>query len=143
MILFSNRIYICCTFVLALKKTSIILFAFFYLILSSGFALNIHYCGGKLKNVTFFQDEEKGCCGTKKKSMGCCKNHAFVHHVKEKPSPVNIVKAPDFTYQLLSIVSSTVIFNLPDNNSFFKQFYFLPPVLYDNAIYLKNRVLII
>lgn len=48
--------------------------SFVYLVLSTGFTINAHYCGGNLQSVSFFQ-VAKDCnkCGTKK-MKGCCKD---------------------------------------------------------------------
>lgn len=54
--------------------------AMFYLMVNSGLAFNIHYCGGKLANVStalseaFCSDEVKTCCSEKKVNNGCCSN---------------------------------------------------------------------
>jgi len=57
-----------------LKKLALILFSVFYLASSSGLALNLHYCGGKLKSIGINQYKEEACCGKKMKSKGCCDN---------------------------------------------------------------------
>ncbi len=127
-----------------MKKSSIILLAVFYLFVSSGLAMNFHFCGGKLKNISFLQDNEKGCCGSKKKSMGCCKNHSLVYKIKDKHSPVTSLKTPQINSKLLFIIpfQFTFIFETKIEETI-SSFHFKPPVLYDNPIYLNNKVLII
>lgn len=127
-----------------MKKSSIIFLCVFYLFVSSGLALNVHFCGGKLKNISFFQDEEKGCCGSKKKSMGCCKNHSLVCKIKDKHNPVSSLKAPQISSKLLFIIPFQFTFNIETKNvENVSSFHFKPPVFYDNPIYLKHRVFII
>lgn len=56
------------------KKVLIVLLAFVYLGVSSGIAMNVHYCMGKIASVELFQQSDKcGNCGMKK-SDGCCKD---------------------------------------------------------------------
>jgi len=55
------------------------LFLFFLLtaftLSSTGAKVNIHFCGGKIKAITFFGGfKNKTCCGTKKMKKGCCKD---------------------------------------------------------------------
>ncbi len=127
-----------------MKKSSIIFLCVFYLFVSSGLAMNFHFCGGKLKNISFFQDNEKGCCGTKKKSMGCCKNHSLVYKIKDKHNPVTIIKTPQISFQLIFVTSHQLTFNTETKDKeTISSSHFKPPVFYDNPIYLKHRVFII
>jgi hypothetical protein len=129
-----------------MKKFTIILFAFFYLTVTSGIAVNIHYCGGKIKTVSLFAkgDTEKGCCGSKKKSKGCCKDKKSFHKVKDNHKSSNCVVLKHIGFNLYQAPAPMHI-----NYSYVKdveQFvlnYHAPPVIYDNPLYLKNRVLLI
>ena len=128
-----------------MKKSLIILFASFYLILVSGLNVSLHYCGGKLKNISLFSNgNEDGCCGTKKKSKGCCNektafikvkdNHFGGDNIKVLNSPIKSIPAAVFS-QLFEIPNTKISYTALN--------YHAPPVLYDNPIYLKHRVLII
>ncbi len=128
-----------------MKKSLIILFASFYLILASGLNVSLHYCGGKLKDISLFSNgNEDGCCGTKKKSKGCCNekstfikvkdNHFSGNNLKVLKSPIKAIPAPVFN-QLFIIQNAEISYTALN--------YHAPPVLYDNPIYLKHRVLII
>ena len=129
-----------------MKKYIFILFAMFYLIVTSGMALNIHYCGGKIKSISFFhKDNEKGCCGTKKKSKGCCKDKKSFIKLKDtyKAGDSVVLKQNNFDsfnaiipIQLLYKNAFVVVENYTLN-------YHAPPVIYDNPLYLKNRILLI
>jgi hypothetical protein len=60
-----------------LKKLAISLIALFYLAVSSGLAMNIHYCMGKISSVTFehVADHSDGSCnkcGMSKTENHCC-----------------------------------------------------------------------
>jgi hypothetical protein len=134
------------TLLIIMKRITIILFAFFYLTVTSGIAVNIHYCGGKIKTVSIFAkgDTEKGCCGSKKKSKGCCKDKKSFHKVKDNHKSSNCVVLKHNNFNLYQAPVPVQI-----NYSFVKdveQFvlnYHAPPVIYDNPLYLKNRVLLI
>lgn len=128
-----------------MKKSLIILFASFYLMLASGLSISLHYCGGKLKDISLFSNgNEDGCCGTKKKSKGCCNektafikvkdNHFGGNNLKVLNSPVKSIPAAVF-HQLFEIPNTEIPYTALNYHS--------PPVLYDNPIYLKHRVLII
>lgn len=128
-----------------MKKSLIILFASVYLVLASGLSISLHYCGGKLKEISLFSSgNEDGCCGTKKKSKGCCNeksafikvkdNHFGGNNVKVFNSPIKSIPAPVFN-QLFQVQNADIPYTALNYHS--------PPVLYDNPIYLKHRVLII
>lgn len=128
-----------------MKKWLVILLAAFYLILVSGLNVSLHYCGGKLKTISLFNNgNENGCCGTKEKSKGCCNersafvkvkdNHFGNDHVKILNSPVKSL--PAMVFQQRFLVPDAEISDIVLN-------YYAPPVLYGNPRYLKYRVLII
>ncbi|MFN3756243.1 MAG: HYC_CC_PP family protein [Flavobacterium sp.] len=55
-----------------LRKSISLLLAFFLLVSSSGWSLNIHYCGGEIASVTAFEKEESNCCGHHSEKEICC-----------------------------------------------------------------------
>ena len=67
-----------------IKKAISVLLAFVFLLSSTGFSINKHFCGGKLKstNVLLIQNHNS-CCGTKKMPEGCCKNQTEVLKIKD------------------------------------------------------------
>jgi hypothetical protein len=80
-----------------MKKFLLFLLAFNYLMISSGVALNTHYCMGEVASVDLFDhgSDECGKCGMKNnKSNGCCKDEvSFVkiedsHNFATTTSPV-------------------------------------------------------
>ena len=57
-----------------MKKILIAILALVYLTVSSGFAMTIHYCMGKVSSVDLMHNTDKcGKCGMKT-SGGCCKD---------------------------------------------------------------------
>lgn len=63
-----------------MKKILVAILAFLYLGVSSGVAMEIHYCMGKKAGVEFYgkDDDKCGKCGMKEKKSGCCNDeHKF------------------------------------------------------------------
>jgi len=63
-----------------MKKVIITILAFIYLGVSSGIAMEIHYCMGKKAGVEFYSNDNDKCgkCGMKEKKGGCCNDeHKF------------------------------------------------------------------
>jgi hypothetical protein len=62
----------------AMARIFIILFAGFYLLISTGINVSAHWCGKKIRLVSIASSHEKKCpCGTKMRP-GCCKDvHAY------------------------------------------------------------------
>ncbi|MDB5199043.1 MAG: hypothetical protein JWO92_1006 [Chitinophagaceae bacterium] len=59
-----------------MKKLLVAILAIVYLAVSSGVAMNIHYCMGKLASVDLMHNNDKcGKCGMKTSTKGgCCKD---------------------------------------------------------------------
>jgi hypothetical protein len=128
-----------------MKKIVVIFLSVFYLIIVSGVTFNLHYCGGKFKHVALFNNgDTDGCCGSKKKSKGCCKDKTTVIKVADSHQSTKLAQVSNPTIHFIAILSSQLLFNLSDcskdNNT---PNHFVPPVLYDKPLYLKHRVLLI
>lgn len=119
----------------------------FYLTLASGITVSLHYCGGKIKSVSFFDigGEEDGCCGNKMKSKDCCDEKSTFIKVKDNHHSNNNVSITYNHFKTLNAVLPTNIFEFPKESvlAYFTLNYHAPPVLYDNPLYLKHRVLLI
>lgn len=73
---FGKRFYLCAV----VKKFIVAILAFLYLGVSSGIAMEIHYCMGKKAGVDFFGSGSDKCgkCGMTEKKNGCCNDeHKF------------------------------------------------------------------
>lgn len=124
-----------------MKKSGIIFLSILYFVVASGFTMNLHYCAGKLKGISFFQTKEDGCCGNKKKSKGCCKEKTLVYKVKDNHKAVDKTILPNTSvkqfvanYVILDFTCnnpSIELFALPDCNA--------PPFLDPKPVYLLNR----
>lgn len=63
-----------------MKKFIVAILAFLYLGVSSGIAMEIHYCMGKKAGVEFYGSDNEKCgkCGMTEKKSGCCNDeHKF------------------------------------------------------------------
>lgn len=106
--------------------------------------MNFHYCGGRLKHVTFMHvGNEDGCCGSKEKSAGCCKDKTTYIKVKDDHNSNGVIKIAFNPTKIINAIQTDlyICFNLdyiPIKNNFHD-----PPVTYDNPLYLKHKVLII
>jgi len=127
-----------------MKKALIILLASFYLIIASGVTFSLHYCGGKLKTISLFSNHQEGCCGSKKKSKGCCKDKTTIVKVNDSHQLSHIIKVNNANIVSIALISVPFLYFIekdidssliPNHNS--------PPVLYDNPLYLKNKVFLI
>ncbi|MEO5890756.1 MAG: hypothetical protein ABIQ31_10910 [Ferruginibacter sp.] len=64
-----------------MKKIVVAIFAMLYMGVSSGIAMEIHYCMGKKAGIDFYGDQKDKCgkCGMKGKKGGCCNDeHKFI-----------------------------------------------------------------
>ncbi len=90
-----------------MKKIIITIVAFFYLAVSSGFTVHMHYCMGKLADWSLGHNKTKVCskCGMKKseeKDNGCCKDdHKFIKNITDQ-------KTGEAGFQLLKLISVAI-----------------------------------
>ena len=104
----------------------------------------MHYCGDKLKTISLFTNQEEGCCGSKKKSKGCCKDKITLVKVEDSHQQSHIAKVNSVNIISVATLSVQLLFNLDGNSdASINLNYHAPPVLYDNPIYLKNQVFLI
>lgn len=66
-----------------MRRFSILSFALFYLLVSSGLALNIHYCGGEMVDLKIFTEIEHECCAGETQchqetTKSCCDDETIV-----------------------------------------------------------------
>jgi hypothetical protein len=92
---------------MAVRKFIVTILAFLYLGVSSGVAMEIHYCMGKKAGVEFYGSDNDKCgkCGMKEKKGGCCNDeHKFY---KLNDSHKNVSTYLSFE-KPVAIVSDTV-----------------------------------
>jgi|SRR3954470_6538020 len=120
-----------------MKKVVAFIVAFLYLGLTTGLAVNIHYCMGEISQVQFETYNDNDLCKTK---MPCCgHDYHFVkvsdeHQQTSTDLNLNTPVADSHSFILASdeISSSIVQHNTAKANS--------PPLLNDPGIYIQNCV---
>ena len=68
----------------ALHKFNLIFFATFYLLLSFGFGIKIHYCHGNLSSVSYVTSLSNCECGDESNIMSCCTDVERLFQIDEK-----------------------------------------------------------
>ncbi len=65
-----------------MKRAFIAILSLFYLLVTSGFVINIHYCMGEIAAIGVGADKTDVCggCGMEEKDYGCC--HTDEQHYK-------------------------------------------------------------
>jgi len=130
-------LYICVN----MKRAGILFFSIFYFVVASGFSLSLHYCAGKLKSVSLFQDPDGGCCGGRKKSMDCCKDKALVYKASDKHQAAAKTLIPAVSVQSLITAPETVDAHLyrimPDAG--LRPYSNAPPFPGPEPVYLLHR----
>lgn len=129
-----------------MKKSFLILFSLFYLTVASGITINLHYCNGKLRQISLFNSPKgKGCCGKKMESKKCCSDKAAFVKVNDNHNSSKSINLSYNHFKIVDVallapkVSLYVSENILNNTLN----YHAPPALYDNPLYLKHRVLLI
>lgn len=127
-----------------MKKISVAILAIIYLGISSGIAMNVRYCMGKISSVDVMHSNDKcGKCGMKMGSSGCCKDefkiiklsdaHKLINNDLTMSAPIAIVDNSKSIFDI-NIFSSELISDF-NNHS--------PPVSQDislNILYSVFRI---
>ena len=122
-----------------MKKTVSLILAFMYLGLTSGLAVNIHYCMGKIADVRL-EDFNQDVCNGSKKKMPCCEHEFQLVKVND----AHQLAATDFSTDAPVVelhhsfhILAQVIFQTNSTNSVLAN---SPPLLTPPGIYLQNCV---
>lgn len=115
-----------------------------YLVSVSGIALNLHYCGGKIKSISFTHTDESGCCKGKMKKAGCCKEATAYAKVKDSQASSSHLQLPaGQCLQLLASMPATGIYYQKALTGIFYARAVDPPDEASEPRYLRNRILLI
>ncbi len=89
-----------------MKKIIIGIVALIYIVVSSGIAMDIHYCMGKKAGVDFYSNGSDICgkCGMEEDKTGCCHDeHQFV---KLSDSHQNVYNTISFASYNVDVINS-------------------------------------
>ena len=81
-----------------MKKGAVLILAVLYITLTSGIVVNVHYCMGRLTDVTYGHDagEKCGRCGMEQKN-GCCDTESKLIKADTDHLYAKSVTVPSFT----------------------------------------------
>ena len=124
------------------KKFFLTILTFLYLLLSTGFTLEVHYCMGAIASIDISSNDESICakCGMKEKNTGCCRDEIkFYKFDKGFKSSKNIA------YHQTLVSAPVTTFNVQDYSRSLKSLEAkvtssIEPVIGGPPIYLRNRV---
>ena len=94
-----------------MKKVFVGILAMMYMTVSSGIAMEIHYCMGKKAGVDFYGSANDKCgrCGMKEKKSGCCHDeHKFY---KLSDSHKNVSNNINFTANEIAVLTEYPVYN--------------------------------
>lgn len=118
----------------------------FYILIISGVTVNLHFCCGNLKTISFSStSNESSCCKSKKTTKGCCHDTTILIKVKEKYFGGDTIKIRLAQFDGIDLVSSQhyfYVFKILKSDEIVVD-YHSPPPNYKTPIYLKNNVFII
>ncbi len=102
-----------------MKKVYIGILAVLYLAVSSGVALELHYCMGDKAGMEFYGSSTDTCgkCGMTEKDTGCC--HDEFKFYKLSDSHKTVSNDIDFTAPFVAVINYHFIYNwqTPDNTA--------------------------
>jgi hypothetical protein len=125
------------------KKSITFILAFFYLAISSGVVINLHYCMNKVDSVQYYGEGTDVCgkCGMHTNDAnGCCHDEIKVVKLSDDHQPSSVACAltglsPEFTIPSAFIIAS---FENPGTEEYFVNH--SPPLISLQDTYLRNGV---
>lgn len=100
-----------------MKKILLGILTMMYMTVSSGFAMQVHYCMGKKAGVDLYGTASDKCgrCGMKEKKAGCC--HDELKFYKLSDSHKNVTNNISFAGTEVAIINEYPVFdwNLPSD----------------------------
>lgn len=119
-----------------------ILFIPIYLAIALKWNVQIHYCGGHVKSLSFFGSKVKSCCGdTEKMPSGCCHDQSFYFDSDNHDFDETVISFLDIDSDDLYVASAPLPLFTPFNVSTFASISFQyedPPPTYKVPLYVKN-----
>jgi len=115
------------------KKGLSVLLAFFLLVSSGGWSLNIHYCGGEIASISAFEKNSNACCDhpleqdtccasdIEEEEDGCCSDDIL--QVELEDVVVEYLKNITF-FQAILPDYSTIYFGVESTNTSIEQLHF-------------------
>ena len=109
----------CCRFAIEMKKIYIGILALVYMAVSSGIALELHYCMGDKAGVELYGSSSATCgkCGMTEKNTGCCHDEFKFYKISDSHKIVS--NDIEFATTSAAIVRDYNIYNwqMPGNTA--------------------------
>lgn len=121
-----------------MKKALSIIISLIYLMLSTGAAVNLHYCGGKLANININNHSEGCCCGNKEMSKSCCNDKEFNLSLDVDQQVAQLIQIPtnDVVFSILTSLTLSQYQEYTTNEKIFIEHNIPPPK--SDPIWLLN-----
>lgn len=113
-----------------MKRIVTILFLVFYLMISFGLTIHLHYCGGQLESVLFFGNIKTCCCGVEKMNNSCCENQTIHYQLSEEQrlgQDIRIQSNPSIDLFVQALFSEFALSYKSEKNNSIIQFDLPPP----------------
>ena len=102
-----------------MKKIYIGILAFVYMAVSSGVALELHYCMGDKAGIDLYGSSSDTCgkCGMSEKDTGCCHDEFKFYKISDSHKTVS--NDIDLTASSIAIINDYPFYNwlMPDNTA--------------------------
>lgn len=124
-----------------MKKLLHISFAIFYLVLTTGFTLTVHYCGGEISDVSVARSAEvEDPCGSMCETS-CCKDESIIVKLTDYHAPAQsqIIKISDYASEDYSNIFAAQL--LSERENFYPLVFIVnsnpPPIYISNCSFLN------
>ncbi len=126
-----------------MKKIIAKILMILYVIPLIGISITVHYCGGEISSISWFQTQDDKCdCGSEKMKGDCCQDKSFTFIANFEQIKSNKISDEVF---------NVVFFELPKVEQIFKHFdvsrlsqrklyWQHPPNLYTDPLFILNSV---
>jgi hypothetical protein len=114
-----------------MKKLAAILFSIFYLTVTIGVAINVHYCHGEVESVEVFAGESSCCCGDTSENLCCHVDSQLIKFENDQASTSNFkltIEEPVFELPFFPEYHDEPVY-LSDFSTFQNEADLLPPQL--------------
>ncbi|OFX83324.1 MAG: hypothetical protein A2W99_12060 [Bacteroidetes bacterium GWF2_33_16] len=119
------------------------MFLSFYVLVSLGLTINLHYCGDRLESLKLFENTESCCCGGETTNKSCCENQ-FLHYAISDEQRVSqdfrILTIPSINLDIQPIIDIALLNN--EHNLDFQRFENNSSPPYKNPFWILNCSLI-
>ena len=129
-----------------MKRLTVILLLFCYMIPAVGLSVTVHYCGGKFTSISVLASDNPKCaCGKKAIKKHCCKDETTIFKIKDTQN-LSKTLTPSFSQKFLFLPHSFQV-----NNHRFPEvslvstipFLHPPPLQKSRSLFLLHGVFLI